>query len=326
MKKQFWSALAAATAMAVSLQAMPAGAQEWPTQPITLIVPFSAGGGSDPVARLLADGLGKSLGQPILVEFRPGGSATIGSNIVAHAKADGYTILMAPNTPVVNVKYTIPGLPYDVEDLVAVTQVTVASVMMVANVGFAPNTFAEVIDYAKANSNKVNLAIQGTGGVSGFAAALMESELGVEFNKVPYKGSGDMRSDLMSGVVDIGFGFPTGFLPGIDAGKLKFIAALAPQSPKSLPDVKTTEQEGFGKVQVNTWLMIFAPKGTPADVQSKISDAINAFIAKPEVAEKLERLGYGVTSDSSPAAATALLEQSRADFAAIIESGAMKVN
>lgn len=327
MTLKFIRSMAAAAAVSVAVASLgaPASAQEWPSQPITMIVPFSAGGGSDPVARLLAEGLGESLGQPVLVDFRPGGSATVGTSFVAQSKADGYTIMLSPNTPVVNVKYTIPNLPYDVEDLVPITQVTDASVMMVANTGFEPSTFQEVLDYAKANPGKVNLAVQGTGGVSHFAASMIESRLGVEFNKVPYKGAGDMMSDMLSGVVDIGFGFPTGFLSGVDAGKLKFVVSLADEQAKALPDVKTTKMEGFEDIRVSAWLMLFAPKGTPEDVMKKISDATNELLMKPEVQEKLEALGYTVTPDSTPEESAALLAQDRKDFQDVIESGAMKL-
>lgn len=325
MKFKFLCALAATAAMLTAAQPIAANADEWPSQPITMIVPFSAGGGSDPVARLLAEGLRESLGQPVLVEFRPGGSATVGTNLVAKAKPDGYTIMLSPNTPVVNVKYTIPDLPYDVEDLIPVTQVTDASVMLVANANFKPNSFPEFLEHAKANPNTVNLAVQGTGGVSHFAASLIESRLGVTFNKVPYKGAGDMIADLMSGVVDIGFGFPTGFLAGVESGKLKFIASLADEQAKSLPDVKTTKQEGFPQIRVSAWLMLFAPKGTPDDVMKKIADATAELLKKPDVQEKLEKLGYSVPADNSPEAAAAILAQDRKDFADVVESGAMKL-
>ncbi len=325
MKLEFMKFAAAAAVAAAATVAAPAMAQTWPTQPITMIVPFSAGGGSDPVARMLAEGLGKALGQPVLVEFRPGGSATLGTNDVAKAKPDGYTIMLSPNTPVVNVKYTVPNLPYDIEDLVAVTQVTDASIMLVANVNFAPSSFPELIEYAKANPGKINLAIQGTGGVSSYAASLIESKLGVTFNQVPYKGAGDMLADMLSGVVDIGFGFPTGFLSGVDAGKLKFVASLAAEPNKALPNVKTTKQEGFEEIRVSAWLMLFAPKGTPADVMKKISDETNKIISQPDVQAKLEQLGYAVTADSTPEKAQALLVQDRKDFAEVVESGAMKI-
>lgn len=316
------AAVAAAMATAVS---MPASAQEWPTQPITLIVPFSAGGGSDPVARLLAEGLGERLGQPVLVEFQPGASATIGTNTVVQSKPDGYTLLLTPNTPVVNVKYTIPDLPYDVEDVVPITQVTGASVMVVANANFAPNNFQELVDYAKAHPGEINMAIQGTGGVSHYAASLIQMRTGTEYNFVPYKGAGDMLADMLSGVVDVGFGFPASFLPGVESGKLKFLAALSSEPLNSLPDVKTAKDQGFPAIQVNSWLMLFGPKGTPEDVVKKIADATGDFLKAEGIAQRLEELGYSVPSDSSPAAAAAVLEQDRKDFQEVYESGAMDV-
>lgn len=318
--------VAAAVAASVATMALPATAADWPTQPITILVPFPAGGGSDPVARMVADGLSKKFNQPVLVDFRPGGSATVGTNLVAKAKADGYTIMLSPNTPVVNVKYTIKDLPYDVEDLVAVTQLTDASIMLVANKNFAPNNFAELVEYAKANPGKTNLAVQGTGGVSHFAASLIQSELGLDFNMVPYKGAGDMITDMMSGVVDIGFGFPTGFFAGVEAGKLKFVTSLADARAKALPDVATTAEEGFPQIRASAWLMLFAPKGTPADVLEKLSTSTNEVLADAEITKRLEDLGYSVTAESSPAKAQALLEQDRQDFAKVIESGAMKVS
>lgn len=325
VRRELFRAAAVAAAFVAAAQAVPAAAQSWPSQPITIIVPFPAGGGSDPMARLIADRLGKSLGQPVLVEFRPGGSATVGTNLVAKAKPDGYTIMLSPNTPVVNVKYTIPNLPYDVEDLVPITQIADASVMLVANTGFAPNTFPELLEYAKANPGRINLAVQGMGGVSHFAASLIQSRLDVEFNMVPYKGAGDMMSDMLSGVVDIGFGFPTSFFSGVDAGKLKFVVSMAGEPAKSLPDVKTTTQEGYEDVRVSAWMMLFAPKGTPDDIMQKLADETNAVLEQPGVSEQLEQLGYSVTPDSSPEKAAAILAQDRKDFAEVIESGAMKL-
>ena len=317
--------VAAAVATSVTAFALPATAADWPNQPITMIVPFPAGGGSDPVARMVADGLSKKFNQPVLVDFRPGGSATVGTNLVAKAKSDGYTIMLSPNTPVVNVKYTIQDLPYDVEDLVAVTQLTDASIMLVANKNFEPNNFAELVEYAKANPGKINLAVQGTGGVSHFAASLIQSELGLDFNMVPYKGAGDMISDMMSGVVDIGFGFPTGFFSGVEAGKLKFVTSLADARSKALPDIATTAEEGFPQIRASAWLMLFAPKGTPAEVLEKLSTSTNEVLADPDITKRLEDLGYAVTAESSPEKAQALLEQDRTDFAKVIESGAMKL-
>ena len=291
-----------------------------------MIVPFSAGGGSDPVARLLAEGLHERLGQPVLVEFQPGASATIGTNTVAQAEPDGYTILLTSNTPVVNVKYTMPDLPYDMEDLVPLTEVTGSTVMVVANTNFEPNTFVEMIDYAKENPGKINLAIQGVGGLSHFAASLIEYRAGADFNLVPYKGAGDLQADLLSGVVDIGIGFPTAFIPGVEAGKLKFIGSLADERLETLPDVQTTEEQGFPKIKASAWLMLFGPKGLPQDVVDKIVVATNDFLETDEAQSRLEELGYTVPAGSNPEKAAALLERDRQDFKEIFESGAMDMD
>jgi tripartite-type tricarboxylate transporter receptor subunit TctC len=316
---------ASAVAMVAASFSGSAMAQEWPNKPITLIVPFSAGGGSDPVARLLGEGLSERLGQPVLVEFHAGASATIGTNMVAKAPADGYTLLLAPNTSVVNVKYTIPNLPYDVEDVVPVTQVTGASIMVVANTNFAPNNFTEMVEYAKAHPGEVNLAIQGTGGVSHFAASLIKTRTETDYNFVYYKGAGDMMADMLSGVVDVGFGFPAAFLPGVDSGRLKFIASLSSEPLESLPDVQTTIQQGFPQIQVSSWLMLFGPKGMPQDVMTKISEATNDFLKTDAARTRLLELGYSVTDDSNAEKAAAILAKDRTDFQEVFESGAMDV-
>ena len=309
--------------MALSVSA---SAQEWPSEPIKMIVPFSAGGGSDPVARLLAEGLSERLGQPVLVEFQPGASATIGANMVAQAEPDGYTILLTSNTPVVNVEYTIPDLPYDMEDLVPIAEVTGSTVMIVANSNFEPNTFAEMVDYAKENPGKINLAIQGVGGLSHFAAALIEYRAGAEFNLVPYKGAGDLQADLLSGVVDMGIGFPTAFISGVEPGRLKFIGSLADERLETLPDVQTTEEQGFPQIKASAWLMLFGPKGLPQDVIDEIVVATNDFLETDEAKKSLGELGYTVPVESGPEKAAALLDRDRQDFKEIFESGAMDLN
>lgn len=315
--------LAGAVALVTAGYSTSVMAQAWPSQPIKLIVPFSAGGGSDPVARLLGEGLSQRLGQPVLVEFHPGASATIGTNMVAHAAADGYTLLLAPNTSVVNVKYTIPNLPYEVENVVPVTQVTGASVMVVANTDFAPNNFAELVEYARANPGEVNFAIQGTGGVSHYAASLIQTRTNTEYNFVYYKGAGDMMADMLSGVVNVGFGFPAAFLPGVDSGRLKFLASLSSEPLESLPDVKTTSEQGFPEIQVSSWLMLFAPKGVPQDVVEKITAATNDFLKTDLAQTRLVELGYSVTADSNSEKAMSILDQDRRDFKEVFESGAM---
>jgi len=320
MKYRFLCAIAAAAAMAT---AMPVSAADWPAQPITLIAPFSAGGSSDPVARLLGEGLNERLGQPVLVEFRPGGSATIGTNLVAKAKPDGYTLLLSSSSPVVNVAYTLPDLPYDVDDVVPLAQIVDSPMMIVANSQFGPNDFAEMIDYAKENPGKVNLAIQGVGGLSHFAASLIEYRTGAKFNMVAYKGAGDLQADLLSGVVNVSIGFPSSFMPGVNAGKLKFLGTFADERVETLPDVQTTEEQGFPEVKAGSWFMLFAPKGLPQEITDKLVEATNDYLKSDKAQERLEQLGFTVPVDGTPETAAALLARDRQDFKEVFESGAM---
>lgn len=314
---------AAATAIVSVAQPIASNAADWPTKPVTLIVPFPAGGGSDPVARLLAKGMGDRWGQRVVVEFRPGGSATIGTNTVAKAKPDGYTLLLTSNTPVVNVKWTMPDLPYDVDDVVPILKVADASIMLVANANFKANSFREMVDHAKANPGKVNLAIQGVGSFSHYVASLISIRSGTTFNIVSYKGAGDLQADLMSGVADLGVGYPTGFLSGVKAGKLKFLGTLANQRLDSLPNVKTTAEEGFPQVAAASWLIMFTPKGTPQDVVEKIVSTTNAILKEPKVRQDMENLGYATPVDGTPKQAAEALALDRKDFKEVYESGAM---
>lgn len=323
MKYRFLCALAAAAAV---MTGVPANAVDWPSQPITLIAPFSAGGSSDPVARLLAEGLNERLGQPVLVEFRPGGSATIGTNLVAKAKPDGYTLLLSSSSPVVNVAYTLPDLPYDVDDVFPIAQIVDSPVMLVANSQFAPNNFSEMLDYAKANPGKVNLAIQGVGGLSHFAASLVEYRTGAKFNMVAYKGAGDLQADLLSGVVDLGIGFPTAFMPGVNAGKLKFLGTFADAQVETLPGVQTTEEQGFPEIKAGSWFMLFGPKGLPQEITDKLVEATNDYLKTDQAQERLEQLGFTVTTDGGPEKAAALLARDRQDFKEVFESGAMTMD
>ena len=316
---------AGAAAAVVASLSMPAAAEDWPSQPITLLVPWSAGGGTDPVARLLAEGLSERLGQPVLVDFHPGAAGTVGTNLLLNAKPDGYTIMITSNSPVVNAKYTVPNLPYNVEDVVPITQVTDSAVVMVANTNFPPNDFAELVKYAKENPGKVNVAISGIGGISHLAVSLVQQRADVKFTIVPYKGSGDQLSDLLSGVVDVGVGFPAGFLPGVQSGKLKFIGVMGDNRVGSLPDVPTTVELGYPNIKISAWFMMFGPKGIPQDVVNKIAAATNDFLKTEKAQKRLEELGYIVTADSTPEDAAARLKQDRADVAELFESGAMKL-
>jgi tripartite-type tricarboxylate transporter receptor subunit TctC len=316
----------AAIAAAFSLASGVASAQSWPSQPITLIVPFAAGGGADPVARLVADGLSERLGQSVLVDFRPGAGGTVGTSMFLNAESDGHTLLLTSPTPVVNAIYTTPELPYDADDARPIALIAESPTVVAANVNVKASTLADLFSYAKENPGDVSAAISGAGTVSHLAVALMEHEAGVEFNVVPYGGSGAQLADLMSGVVDFGVGFPAGFMPGVASGRLKILGTLGPDRLDILPDVVSTREIGYDNMNVRGWFMVFAHKDVPEEVLSKVRAALNDLLAQPDAGKRLADLGYNVVADSTAESARQWLDSERTQFKTVFESGRMDMS
>jgi tripartite-type tricarboxylate transporter receptor subunit TctC len=300
--------------MAAAMAPAVGTAQDWPSRPITVVVPFAAGGGSDPVARRMFEAAGKNLGQNIIIDFRPGASATIGARVVATAPPDGYTLLFTSAPPVVEARFLKDGIPYDPDaDLVPIVLALSTPMVLTANANFAPSTFQELVDYGKANPGKINAATAGLTAREAFALVTLKA--GPEFNIVPYGGTGAMLPDLMGGTVDVGAGFAAGFLPGVNAGKLKFIVAMGDKRVPTLPDLPTTAEAGFPDIKVGGWFILFAPKGTPQDIIDKLNAEVNAYLDSEQGKKEMMELGY-TTVGGSPQAA---VEQIQSDVAFLEE-------
>lgn len=311
-------------AVAAMMLAAPAAAA-WPEKPITIIAPYSPGGGLDPVVRHLAKGLEERLKQPILVDFRPGASSTIGTKMMLDAPADGYTLLISPTTPIVDVKFSIPNLPYDIDDIQPIAMVTQTAVTLIANSNFKPNSLSELIEHAKANPGKVNVATSGVGGGGHSAVKHFEREAGIELNVVPYKGAGDMQADLLSGVVDIGVGFPASFLPGVEAGRLKLLGFMEPYTLKAFPELQNFTDVGVDPVTFPAWFILSGKKGTPDDVLNKILEAANDFLSTEEGKSVIENLGYEVVNDGTIKDAEEAVEAWKTNIPKLIEAGVIVV-
>lgn len=321
-----WKKRTLATAAAILAIVGPATAQDWPSQPITLVVPFAAGGGADPVARLVSDGLSQRLGQPVVVDFRPGAGGTVGTSLFLNAPADGHTLLLTSPTPVVNAIYTTPDLPYDANDAEPIALIAQSPTVVAASVNVEAANLAELLAYAKENPGDVTAAISGVGTVSHLAVALMQQEAGVEFNVVPYGGSGAQLADLMSGVVDFGVGFPAGFVPGVSSGRLKILGTLGPDRLEIMPDVPSTGEMGYDAMTVRGWFMVFAHKDVPDEVSTEVLGALNDLLSEPEAAARLADLGYEVVADSTQESAREWLEDERTQFKSVFESGEMNMS
>lgn len=289
----------------------------WPDQPIRLVVPFTPAGGPDIIARFVAERLSVRLGQPVVVENVPGASGNIGSQQVARARPDGYTLMSSVNTLVMNASL-FKNLPYDpVSDLSPLGLSAWGSLVLVAHPGQKPDTLAELIALAKASPGTLTYGSPGVGTPHHLSMALMETESGIELVHVPYKGSAGAVQDLLGGQIGYMFLPVTVCAPHIRSAKLKAIAAGSPQRLPQLPDVPTLAESGLKGVDVDMWYGFFAPKGTPADIVARLNHEIAAILESPEARTAFEAQGL-VPATSTPAALGEIVVSDRARWADVV--------
>jgi tripartite-type tricarboxylate transporter receptor subunit TctC len=256
--------LAAGACAAGLLQALPAAAQNWPTRPVRIVVPFATGGPADVFARFLAQRLPDQLGQAFVVENRPGAGAVIGTDLVAKAPADGYTLLLMSNTHTVN-ETLVPNKPYDLErDFVAVAPINYSDLVLVAHPSVTASNIRDLVKLAKERPGKLNYASSGTGTPYHMAGELFKSMSDTKIVHIPYKGSSGARTDVLGGQVDLMFDAVTTMTEQVKSGKVKAIATTGKKRSAVLPDVPTVDESGVPGYEATIWLGLLAPKGTPA--------------------------------------------------------------
>jgi len=285
------SLLAASAIASASLIAGPAIAQadNYPDRPITLLVGFSPGGATDIIARLLAGELEQQLGQPVVVENKPGAGSNIAAGEAARAKPDGYTLFMGTIAQTISPNIR-SNLQYDTKkDFIPVTQTMASPSILVVNPDVPVNTVQEFIDYAKANPGKMTMASSGTGGSPHMAAELMDIRFGIDTLHVPYKGASPAMNDVLSGVVLGGFKTATAALPQIKAGKIRPLAIASTERIKQLPDLPTMEEAGVKDFYVTSWNGIFVPTGTPEAIVEKLSVATQKVLEQPKIIAEFEK-------------------------------------
>src|SRR5436190_9664444 len=270
-------------------------AQPYPSKPIHLIVPFPPGGGNDTVARALAQQLGPDLGQPVVIDNRPGAGGSVGAELAARAPADGYTLFLAGvGSHAVNPNLHAK-LPYDaVKDFAPITLVASAPSVLVVNPGVPARTIDEFTAFARANPGKLNYASNGNGSAAQLAAAMYESMAGVKMVHVPYKGIAPAMTDLMSGEVQLMFGTIVALVPHIQSGKLRALAVTSTKRSALLPEVPTLAESGLPEYQAGSWYGILAPAGTPREVIERLHGAIVKALRQPDVAKRLAAEGAEV--------------------------------
>lgn len=273
---------------------------KYPDKPIKILVGFAAGGPTDIVARLVGSRLEKVLGQPVIVENKPGGGSNIASAEAARAKPDGYTLFLGTIANATNMSI-YKNLNYNTErDFVPITQLVSSPSVLVVNNDLPVKTLAELIAYAKANPGKLTYASSGAGGSPHLAGEMLKQRAGIDALHVPYKGAAPAMNDVMGGTVSMGFKTASGVTSTIQAGRLRAIAIASDKRLPQLPDVPTLAELGFKDFEVSSWSGLFAPKGTPPEIIKTISDATIEILKSPEVRKQLEGMG-AIPVGSTPA-------------------------
>jgi tripartite-type tricarboxylate transporter receptor subunit TctC len=302
-----------------------AAAQDYPTRPITLIVPFPAGGGVDAVARIVADKLGQALGQPIVVDNRGGAGGVIGTRLAARAAPDGYTLVMAHTgtTSINPTLYANPG--YDPrKDFAPIGLIASTPIVIMAHPSFAPKTINDVMALAKSAPGKLNIGTppMGTGGY--LSAELFKATAGIDATIVLYKGTGPLTNDLLGGQVPIAFNVMAPAMGNLQAGTLRAIAVLAPQRSNLLPDVPTAAESGLPGFEAVLHYGLLAPAGTPAPIVARLNAELRKAVASDDVKQRIFADG-GDPLPSTPADYAADIDHEEAKWSALIKKLGLRV-
>jgi tripartite-type tricarboxylate transporter receptor subunit TctC len=276
-----------------------AAADDFPSKPITIIVPFAAGGPTDKVARDLGEALRKSLGTTIIVDNAAGAGGAIGANKVARAQPDGYTLLLH-HIGMATMPTLVPNIPFKVEsDFEYLGMVNDVPMTIIGKPGLPANNYKELVAWMQQNKGRINLGNAGIGSASHLCGLLFQHAMGVEMTQVPYKGTGPAMTDLMGGQIDLMCDQTTNTTGAIEAKKVKVFAVTTPKrlAVPALKDVPTMQELGVKDFQVTIFHGLYAPKGTPAPVLKKINDALKTALKDPDFVKREESLGAVVVTD-----------------------------
>ncbi|MFS8979054.1 tripartite tricarboxylate transporter substrate binding protein [Cupriavidus necator] len=291
----FGSVLAVAALSAGTAKA----AQDWPQRPVSVVVPFPAGGSSDTIARMLTQPLNDKLGQPFVVDNKPGATGAIGATFVKRAPADGYTMMVASIGVFAVNPFLQKNLGYDpAKDFDLLTVAVRAPNVLVVNPKFPANNLQELVAHMKKNPGKVSFASSGAGSSDHLTAALFWQKTGTDGLHVPYKGGAPAISDLLAGQVDVSFQNVNAVLQHIRTGKLKALAVTSDKRSAVLPNVPTMAEAGVKDVEVYSWQGVAAPRGLPADVKTRLHGALVGALNDPKMRQKLAESGFEVVANT----------------------------
>lgn len=321
------STLAGATALLAApfMGSLPAQADAFPSRPIHLVVGYAAGGSTDQIARIVGQKLSEELGQPVVIDNKPGAGATIASDFVAKSAPDGYTLFMSTIANTINTTL-YRRLPFDFErDFAPVSLVATVPNVLVVNPSVPANTVQEFIALAKKNPEKLYFASSGSGSSIHLSGELFNMVAGVKLTHVPYKGSAPAVVDLMSGQVQAMFDNLSSSLPYIKAGKLRALAVTSATRSPAAPDIPTMAEAGLPDCEVLSWFALVAPAKTPQPIIDKLNTALVKLLADPSTKQQFDNIGADPAS-STPAALAALISSETAKWAKVVKTSGAEVN
>ncbi len=268
------------------------GGGSYPTRPLKFVVPFTAGGGNDVLARAIAQPLGDALGQPVIVDNKPGAGGNIGADLVAKASPDGYSLLLATNTLTIN-PFVLRNIPFDVaKDLAPVVRIANQPIVIVVNPSLPVKNMRELVAYAEAHSNTLNYASPGSGTPHHMAAELFKQVSGIKMLHVPYRGASQALTDLIAGQVQVMFASIISALPFIQSGRIRVIATAESRRLSLLKDVPTVQESGYPTYEATIWGGVMTTAGTPAPIIEKLAATILRVIKEPAVRASLAASGF----------------------------------
>lgn len=301
-------------------------AQSWPAKPVRFVVPFPAGGSTDVVGRILAEHLRQGLGQPFVIDNRAGAGGTVGSDVVAKAAPDGYTMLICTSsTHAIASGLYGRKLPYDqVKDFAPVTLIGSATILLVVHPSVVAKSVPELIALAKAKPGALNFASSGNGGVSHLTGEYFKSLAGIQMQHVPYKGDTPMITDLVAGRVSLAFGTAVAFLPYVQKGTLHALAVTNAKPSPVTPNLPTVAQTlpGFEALQ---WFGLLMPAGTPPEIVSKLNAEVVRILRLPDVRERLQAMGIEIVGNT-PGEFAAFMRDETAKWGKIVKESGAKID
>ncbi len=297
----------------------------WPSKPLRLIVPFTPGGVTDTSGRLIAESLGKRLGQQVVVDNKPGASGNIGTALAKGSPADGYTLVLGFDGTMVINPHVFSKLPFDtVKDFAPIGKIGDATLILVANPNVPVKSLLDVVNLSKSTAGGLSFGTSGTGGTPHIAGELLKMRTGANLTHIPYKGGGQAMTDVLGGTIPLVYTAVAGAHGHVKAGKLKAIAVSSAQRTSSLPDVPTFAESGVPDFVVNSWVGLFAPTGTPAAIVTRLNTELNAVLNDATVREKLRAMGI----EPSPGSADQYRDEVKRDldrYGAVVKAAGISV-